>query len=98
MPALMTRVGAAESASGSSRQVERLSNQHWTLVYLLQQPDWEGDGVVVEKNGARSTILIPELAWEYQGYLRRDLPLNAVARLAVSDVNLPELMAYFREI
>ena len=98
MAALMKRVGAAEAVGGSVRQVERLSNQHWTLVYLMQHPDWEGEGVVVEKNGARSTVLIPELAWEYQGYLRRVPPLNAVVRLTVSQINLPELMAHFQEM
>ncbi len=98
MAALMARVGAAEAISGSVRQVERLSNQHWTLVYFQQHPDWEGEGVVVEKNGARSTLLIPELAWESQVYLRHDLPLNARVRLAVTGVNLPELTAYFREV
>ncbi|GAB4148671.1 MAG: RNB domain-containing ribonuclease [Candidatus Promineifilaceae bacterium] len=98
MAALMARVGVAEAISGSVRQVERLSNQHWTLVYFLQNPDWEGEGVVVEKNGARSTLLIPELAWESQVYLRHELPLNARVRLAVTGVNLPELTAYFREV
>lgn len=98
MAALMARVGAAESVSGSVRQVERLSNRHWTLVYFRQNPDWEGESIVLEKNGARSTLLIPELAWEEQVYLRHDLPLNARVRLTVTDVNLPELTAHFREI
>jgi exoribonuclease-2 len=94
--AILERVGAAESMTGSVRQAERLSNKHWTLVYLLQHPDWRGQGVVVDKQRSRATVLIPELDLITYLHLREDLPLNAELLLKLIDVNLPELEGYFQ--
>jgi exoribonuclease-2 len=94
--ALLERVGAAESMTGSVRQAERLSNKHWTLVYLLQHPDWQGQGVLVDKQRGRGTIYIPDLDLVTYLHLREDLPLNAELSLKLVDVNLPEQEAFFR--
>jgi exoribonuclease-2 len=93
---ILERVGAAESMAGSVRQAERLSYKHWTLVYLLQQPDWQGRGVIVEKQRSREVVLIPELDLITYMHLREDLPLNTELALAVREVKLPTLDAYFR--
>jgi exoribonuclease II len=93
---LMERVGAADAGAGAVRRAERLATQHWLLVYLLQNPGWQGQGVVVEKRGARHLILIPELALETQVYPRKDPPLDHSVQLALDTVNLPELEATFR--
>ena len=95
---ILERVGAAEAVRGDVRYVERLANEHWTLVYLLQHPDWQGEGIIVEQYGQRSKVLIPELAYEVQMYLRNDLPLNSRIRLQIAGVNLAERTAHFREI
>ena len=96
--ALLERIGAAEAARSDVRYAERLANSHWTLVYLLQNPGWEGDAVVVDQFGQRSKVIIPELALESQLYLRRNVPLNGTVRLTVSEVDLPARRAYFREL
>lgn len=95
---VLERIGSADAVIGSVRWVERLSNLHWTLVYLLQNPDWEGEGIVVEKRGARDVVLIPDLAFETQLYLRHDPPLDSHLRLAVSEVRLTEREASFRVV
>lgn len=96
--AIMERVGAAEAVRDDVRYAERLANEHWTLVYLLQNPDWQGEGIVVEQYGQRSKVLIPELAYETQLYLRQQLPLDSKVMLAVNEVNLAERTAHFREL
>ena len=93
---VMERSGEASEAMRTTRQIERVSNMHWTLVYLLQNPDWRGEGVVVEKMGNRNLVLIPELALETEIYGRPDLPLDGTVKLALSEVNLPLLEARFR--
>jgi exoribonuclease II len=93
---LMARVGAADAAAGAVRRAERLSINHWLLVYLLQHPGWQGEGVVVEKRGARTLVLIPQLALETPIYPRQETPLDHTVRLALESVNLPELDASFR--
>lgn len=94
--AVLERVGAAEAVSGSVRQAERQANKHWTLVYLLRQPAWQGQGVVVEQQGQRSRLLIPELDLETQLHLPGPPALNSVISLKLSGVNLAELEAYFQ--
>jgi exoribonuclease-2 len=94
--ALMERVGATAAVMGSLRQAERLARRHWTLVYLLQHPGWQGEGIVVDKRGKRGTILIPALDLDPYVHLRRDLDLNRAVRLRLSEVRLPTLEAHFR--
>jgi exoribonuclease-2 len=93
---VLERVGAAEAVTGSVRQAERLSRRHWTLVYLLDHPDWTGEGVLVEKRGSRGTLLVAELDLEPRVHLPRELALDSAVPLVLTGVNLPELMAHFR--
>jgi exoribonuclease-2 len=93
---VLERVGAAEAVTGHVRQAERLARRHWTMVYLLQHPDWHGEGVVVDKRGPRGTVLIPALDLEVQLPLREDLPLDTTVSLRLSGVNLAELEVYFQ--
>ena len=92
---ILERVGAAESATYNRQQAERLARRHWTLVHLLAHPDWRGQGVVVEKRGPRTTVLIPDLGLEPSLNLRDDPDLNTVLPLALSGVSLPDLEAHF---
>lgn len=93
---IVERIGSAEAVTGSVRWAERQSNQHWTLVYLLQHPGWQGEGIVVEKRGARDVALIPELAYETQLYLRHDPPLDSRLRLTLHEVRLAQREASFK--
>jgi exoribonuclease-2 len=93
---ILGRVGAAESVTYNRLQAERLTRRHWTLVYLLAHPDWRGDGVVVEKRGPRTIVLIPALGLEPTLALRHNPDLNTVLPLALTGVSLPDLEAYFQ--
>ena len=95
---ILERVGAAESVTQNRVQAERLSRRHWTLVYLLAHPDWRGDGVVVEKRGPRTTVLIPDLGLEPTLTLRDNPALNTVLPLALTGVSLPVLEAHYQVV
>jgi exoribonuclease-2 len=95
---LIERIGAAEALAGSVSYAERLVTEHWTLVFLLQNPKWRGEGILVDKWDRRGKVLIPELGLEPQIHLRQDLSLNDLVPLTVVDVHLPTLEAYFRTI
>ncbi|HID54431.1 MAG TPA: RNB domain-containing ribonuclease [Anaerolineae bacterium] len=96
--AIMERVGAANAITGEMRLAERLSNQHWKLVYLLRHPDWQGEGVIVDKRGKRDVALLPELALETSIYAKGKRPLDATLTLQFQEANLPELETHFSVI
>ncbi len=92
---IMERIGSTEAMAGSVRQAERLSRLHWTLVYLLQNPGWHGEGVVVERNDDRGRLLIPDLDLETTVQARPDWSLNSTIPLALRAVDLAHLEASF---
>jgi exoribonuclease II len=94
--ALVERVGATAAVMGSLRQAERLARKHWTLVYVMQHPGWQGQGVLVDLRGSLGTVLIPELDLDPRVHLRQELALNSVVPLQLRGVDLPMLEAYFR--
>ncbi len=95
---ILERVGATAAVAGSVRQAERLARRHWTLVYLMQRPGWRGQGILVERRGSRSTVLIPELDLDAQVHLRQDLPLNSPVDLVLAEVRLAELAVHFQVV
>ncbi|MEJ1384676.1 MAG: RNB domain-containing ribonuclease [Candidatus Sedimenticola sp. (ex Thyasira tokunagai)] len=90
------RIGAAEAVGGAVRRAERLSNSHWKLIYLQRNPGWRGRAVVVEMSNNRATLIIPELALETKIRVRQDMPLDAEVEVAVREIDLEDLTAWFR--
>ncbi len=90
------RIGAVNTTSTRIRQAERISNRHWTLVYLQQHPDWQGEAVVIAEWGRKSLLIIPELALEFE----QNIPGNPLpgSHLILSSprVNLPYLEVFFQ--
>jgi exoribonuclease II len=93
---LIKLIGSTESIMREVRFVERKSNQHWKWVFLIQHPEWSGEGIVVEKRGKRHTILVPQLDIDTSLYPSGDLALDSGVSLAVSSVDLVNLEASFR--
>lgn len=93
---IVERIGTAVAGGRSVRKAEQLSRQHWTLVYLLQHPDWQGDSVLIELNNGRARLLIPELDLETSLYLRQERELNSIMHLSSAGVYLPNLESFFR--
>jgi exoribonuclease-2 len=88
---IMERIGAVDAAMPALRQAEQLSERHWTLVYLLQHPGWQGAGVLVEKRAASGLVIIPELALEVRVHLHGDPPLDSLLELTVGGIHLANL-------
>jgi exoribonuclease-2 len=91
----LNAAGTAEAGAALTSRAESLSRRHWTLVYLLQNPGWSGEAVLVEKSGMAAKFLIPALAWETTVHLTDDLPLNAKVALELTSINLPNLDVFF---
>jgi exoribonuclease II len=95
---MIERIGASEALIGSVARAESLSRQHWTLVHLLRNPGWQGQGILVEKSGPRGRVIIPEMGYEANLNLRGDPPLNAVLDIKFMGASLPELAGFFQVV
>ncbi len=94
--AVMERVGAAYAVSGDIKYAERLSNGHWTAVYLLQNPGWTGEGIVIDQRGKRDLVLLPALGTETSIYAKTPHPLDSVVQVQLHNVDLPQREPNFR--
>lgn len=92
---ILALIGEADEVSRDVRRVERLSNRHWSSVYLLQHPAWQGKGIVVELHGRRHVVLLPQLGLETSLYLRQELPLDSKVELKLREVDLVNLEPSF---
>ena len=92
---IMNRIGSSAAIVGGAQNLERQSNLHWTLVYLLQNPGWQGKGIVVEKRERYSIVLIPDIALETRISSQQELSLNQEIVVRVTSVDLPGLSSHF---
>jgi len=92
--AVLERVGMAEASRSHVRLAERKSRRHWTLVYLLEHPGWEGEGVVVEQTPPWITVVLPALGLEARVHARGEVPLNSTVQVRVRSVALPDLKVH----
>ena len=95
---MLERISAGDAAMSASVKAERATKLHWTLVYLLQNPEWTGKGVVVELRGKQAVILIPELAQETLIIPKNQVSLNDEITVKAGNINLPTLEVSFFEI
>jgi exoribonuclease II len=84
-------IGAFDAIIPALRQAEMQSERHWTLVFLRQHSDWQGESVLVEKRGASVTVVLPFLALEGRLHLNGDIPLDARLPVRINGINLPML-------
>jgi exoribonuclease-2 len=89
------RIIESRMGSGAVRKAESLSNRHWSLAWLLQNPDWTGDGVVVERDGGRAKVLVPALAMEKSMSLPTTVGLDEIVQLLADGVDLVQQTAHF---
>jgi exoribonuclease-2 len=92
---MTARIGAVEAVSGIVQKAERTSNLHWTLVYLLQNPGWQGRGIVVEKKGNLATVMLPDIALETKVNLGGSAILGGEVTLRAKGIDLARLTVNF---
>lgn len=97
---LVERIGLADEASLAARKAERSSNQHWTLLYLLQEstPDekWQGKAIVVMQDERKTSLILPDLAIEPKIRKKENLELDQSITVQMQSVNIPDLHTNFR--
>ncbi len=93
---MLMRISEGDAGAMAAKKAERNSNLHWTLVYLLQNPDWRGEAVCVSvMEGKLPQFSIPSLALETYLDVPGGIGLNQTVAVRVSRINLPELVVEF---
>ncbi|MCG7881324.1 MAG: RNB domain-containing ribonuclease [Candidatus Thiodiazotropha taylori] len=96
--AISERIAQSELGSMANRKTERVSNDHWRLIYLRDNPGWQGEAVIVAKEGERATVLLPSIAMEARVRIRGEAGLNDRIRLKPREIDIPDLSCYFRVV
>lgn len=95
---MLERISAGDAAFSACKKAERNSNLHWTLVYLLQNPEWQGKAVCVEKKGKQAVFLIPEIAQETLMTPAKEVALNEEITVTVGKIDIVNLAVVFHQI
>lgn len=95
--AMLERLSAGDEAAYACKKAERKSDLHWTLVYLLQNPDWTGEAVCVDFKGSEAVFMIPSLAQQTMFAPKNKLNLNDKITVKVKSVDIPNLRVQFVE-
>lgn len=94
--ALAERTTGVGERMGALRRSERLANQHFKLVYLRRGGAWDGEGVVVERQGPKGRVLLPDLGMEATLVLPREAAVGDRVKLECQGVDLPNLEPHLR--
>ena len=95
---MLMKISAGDAAGGAAVKAERKSNLHWTLVYLLEHPDWSGKAVCVDNSGKVPYFMVPELAMESYIAGTGDVDLNGEITVKVQNIDLSELTFEFVKV
>lgn len=95
---MLERVAAGDAASLAAKKASRLSDTHWKLIYLLQNPENIYEAFCIDKRGNDALFLIPAL--DMQTTLKNcgEVALNDVKNLKMAKVNVPEQKVDFKEV
>ncbi len=93
----LLRLGAGEMAARATTRAERDSCAHWTAVYLSDKKGSEWEGVVVERRGNKSLVLIPALGMETQIVSRSELAPNERITVKFSSIKVQMKEFFFEQ-
>ncbi|QTQ16495.1 ribonuclease catalytic domain-containing protein [Treponema parvum] len=95
---MLERISAGDAAAAACKNAERNSNLHWTLVYLLQNPDWKGEAVCVEQKGNQGVFIIPSLAQETLLTPLSPVALNGSITVQAAKIDIVNLTVTYRQV
>lgn len=93
--ALLIKISEGEATAVAAKMTERKSVNHWTLVYLLQNPEWIGEAVCLDNTQKLPYFSIPSLGMESYINPSREVSLNEIIKVKASNINIPELSVDF---
>ena len=92
------RIKVANVVMSKVNKATRQSIEHFRCLYLKQNKDWTGEGIIVEIRGDKALVLIPKLAMMTQIKFKSKIELDDEVRLKVGSINLIERLINFKPI
>ena len=92
------RIKLVNSSISKVNKATRQSLEHFRCLYLKQNKKWQGEGEIVEVNGQKASLIIPELAMITQIKFKSKVELEDKIKLAVSSNDLFERSVDFKPL
>ena len=92
------RIKVINSPMSKTNKAVRQSIDHFRCVYFKQNRSWEGQGIVVEINGNKALLMIPEFAMITQVKFKTKPRLDEKIKLRVSSIDLFERSVDFKPL
>ncbi len=86
---MLERIAAGDAASLAARKASRLSESHWKLVYLMQNPEKTYKAYCIDKRGNDALFLIPELDMQTSLKACSEFQLNDEVTLKAGKIDIP---------
>ena len=85
---MLERIAAGDAASIAARKASRLSETHWKLVYLMQNPEQTYEAYCIDKRGTDALFLIPSLDMQTTLKACSEVQLNDCLNLKAGKIDI----------
>ena len=92
------RIKVINSSMSKTNKAVRQSIDHFRCLYFKQNRSWEGQGTVIEINGNKTLLMIPEFAMITQVKVKTKPKLEDKIKLKVSSIDLFERSVDFKPL
>jgi len=92
------RITQVNAVISRVNKATRQSIEHFKCIFLKQNKNWRGKGIIVELNSNKATILIPELAMITRLKLKSKAQLEDEIELRVVSINLENRLIDFKPL
>lgn len=86
---MLERISASDASSIAARKASRYSETHWKLIYLLQNPEWTGKAVCIDKKDDSALMLIPSLAMQTSIKGLSEIDYNQEITVKACNIDIP---------
>jgi len=92
------RITQVNAVISRVNKATRQSIEHFKCLFLKQNNNWRGKGIIVDLNGNKATILIPEIAMITQLKLKSKAQLEDEIELRAVSINLENRLIDFKPL
>ena len=95
---MLERISQGDAASIAARKASRLSETHWKLLYLLQNPEWTGSAVCIDHKDEGDLFMIPSLAMQTIIKGLAGTELNQEIQVSARNIDIPTQKVEFVKV